>query len=367
VAARPSLSTSLSQVLIAFTIELDNEFERRFAEAGGGARPASYVVWANFLRVVGEGVAVSDLPAATGLQKRRLLAMLGGMERWRYVFVGPAQATQPPDEKRDGYGSSRGLRADWVVRPTSAGRRAAAIWRTLPDDIEHRWRERLGPSEVEELTGLLQVIGGGLRRALPAFLPLLGSANGMAADVPELERREEVEETSLVTLLAHALLGYTLEFEKEAPLSLPVSANVVRVLDESSLPLDELPARSGISKEAASMVLTVLAKTEYAVVAGKEIRLTRRGRAVRDDQRRLHARIERTWEARLDRVVPRLQAALDGILDHPQLTEGLRPPPGGWRASRPYLERTQAVLADPRGALPHYPMVLHRGGWPDGS
>jgi hypothetical protein len=25
------------------------------------------------------------------------------------------------------------------------------------------------------------------------------------------------------------------------------------------------------------------------------------------------------------------------------------------------------VLRDPHGALPRYPMVLHRGGWPDGS
>ena len=30
------LSTLLSQVVIAFTIELDNEFERRFQVAGGG-------------------------------------------------------------------------------------------------------------------------------------------------------------------------------------------------------------------------------------------------------------------------------------------------------------------------------------------
>jgi len=44
-----------------------------------------------------------------------------------------------------------------------------------------------------------------------------------------------------------------------------------------------------------------------------------------------------------------------------------RPYPGGWRARNPYLRQTTAVLDDPDGALPHYPMVLHRGGWPDGS
>jgi hypothetical protein len=34
------LSTILSHALVAFTIELDNEFERRFTEAGAGARVA---------------------------------------------------------------------------------------------------------------------------------------------------------------------------------------------------------------------------------------------------------------------------------------------------------------------------------------
>ena len=38
----------------------------------------------------------------------------------------------------------------------------------------------------------------------------------------------------------------------------------------------------------------------------------------------------------------------------------------GAAASR-YLAQTEAMLEDPTGTLPHYPMVLHRGGWPDGS
>jgi hypothetical protein len=39
-----------------------------------------------------------------------------------------------------------------------------------------------------------------------------------------------------------------------------------------------------------------------------------------------------------------------------RLSEGLEPPPGSWRA---------AVRA--KGPLPQYPMVLHRGGFPDGN
>jgi hypothetical protein len=51
----------------------------------------------------------------------------------------------------------------------------------------------------------------------------------------------------------------------------------------------------------------------------------------------------------------------------PRLAQGLRPYPDGWRAQPPFLRQTTAVLNDPAGALPRYPMVLHRGGWPDGS
>jgi len=51
----------------------------------------------------------------------------------------------------------------------------------------------------------------------------------------------------------------------------------------------------------------------------------------------------------------------------PRLSLGRRPYPGGWRARPPYPRQTTAVLDDPGAALPHYPTVLHRGGWPDGS
>jgi hypothetical protein len=29
--------------------------------------------------------------------------------------------------------------------------------------------------------------------------------------------------------------------------------------------------------------------------------------------------------------------------------------------------QTEAMMTDPMKALPHYPLVTHRGGWPDGS
>lgn len=90
----------------------------------------------------------------------------------------------------------------------------------------------------------------------------------------------------------------------------------------------------------------------------RSITLTAAGRAALGDYRaRATAGEDQVLRAALDAVVSRREA----------LAEGLVPPPGGWRGEKPYLAQTRRVLADPAAALPWQPMVLHRGGWPDGS
>jgi DNA-binding MarR family transcriptional regulator len=357
------LSTLLSQALVALTIELDNEFEHRFAEAGGGARVTSLTMWSNLLRFVGHGVTVGEFVAASGLPKHQALSRLGGIERWRYVSVGPGSGSP----NRAGYGSARGTKDEWAVRLTPAGERAAAIWPALPSRIEARWRERFGTAEIDELVGALRAVDAAIDTVLPEFLPVIGSARGLALELPSVPARQAPGDLPLVVLLAHALMAYTLDFEESAALSLPLSANVVRVLDDQGTPVRELPSLSGISKEAVEVSLTSLGKTGYVVVEGapaskRTIRLTPAGEEMRADDRRLHARLGKRWA-----VADRLRATLERVLDHPDLAAGLTPYPDGWRASKPYGRHTEAVLADPRGRLPHHPMVLHRGGWPDGS
>ena len=129
---------------MAYVIELDNEFEERFARAGGGARVVSVAMWSNLLRFVGDGISVGELPAAVGAPKSRVLSTLGGMERWRYITLDTGRRGGARGEsKRDGFGSARGLDGSWIVRPAPAGRRAEAIWRTLFDDIDARWTRTL--------------------------------------------------------------------------------------------------------------------------------------------------------------------------------------------------------------------------------
>ena len=264
------------------------------------------------------------------------------------------------------------MKDEWVVQFTPAGRRAAGIWPALPGEIGARWRERFGAAQIDELVGALRAVDARIDVGLPEYLPIVSSTHGMALEVGQ-EKRQQGDDLPLVVLLVHALMAYTLDFEDGSALSLPLSANVFRVLDGNGVPIRELPSLTGISKEAVAVSLTSLVKTEYVIVEGvsaskRTIRLTPAGETLRTIQRRLHARIGKRWATRFGtNVVEPLRAALERILDHPALPAGLTPYPDGWRASKPYARQTQAVLADPRGRLPHCPMMLHRGGWPDGS
>ena len=312
-------------------------------------------MWSNVLRFVRDGIAVGELSAAAGLPKARVLSAVGGLERWRYVNIGSTNA------KREGFGSARAIRDEWTVRLTPAGRRAEAIWPSLFGEIERRWEERFGAEESGELRSSL----GRFDLDLPEYLPIVAAADGMVAAVsPPAVRAGE----HLSALLSQALLAYTLDFERESELSLPLSANVVRVLDEDGMLVRDLPAAGGISKEAIAMALTFLAKTGYVELDGtsaatKRARLTPKGRAAREQARAVHAGVEK----QLGKDAARLRSSLERVLEQRDaLARGLEPPAAGWRASKPYLARTEAVLEDPT-RLPHYPMVLHRGGWPDGS
>ena len=125
-----------------------------------------------------------------------------------------------------------------------------------------------------------------------------------------------------------------------------------------------------MSKEGIAAAVGFLERKGYAVSGpdpsgrGKVVRLTPAGVAARSEHLRLLDVVERRWRARLGADLDRLR---DALLTDERLALGLRPYPDGWRDRNPYRARTLAVLDDPAANLPRYPMVLHRGGYPDGS
>ena len=295
-----------------------------------------------------------------------------GLERWRYITVRPDPADQRPAPPR----------RDWIVRPTRAGRRAQEVWEPLAGIIESRWRDRFGPQAITALRDALQALLSRAGGELPRYLPVVW--NEMFAEVGSFRPRPPAAGADappdLSVLLSQVLLAFTLDFERESELSLPICTNALRVLTERGVPVRDLPQLTGVSKEALSMAARVLARRSCAVTGpgpaasrGKLIRLTPGGLAAQDDYLRRLDEVERRWRAQYGAgeigALRRSLWSVTGQRDEgrPRLAQGLRPYPDGWRAARPYLRQTTAVLSGPHGALPHYPMVLHRGGWPDGS
>jgi DNA-binding MarR family transcriptional regulator len=380
-AARP-LTALLSQALVAFTIEADNELEHRLphrttrgpaASSRRGPWLVSLVMWSNFLRFVSaDGVPVRELPALTGMSQQAVSSQLTRMEKWwGYVTAGPDPSDSRPAPPR----------RDWIVRPTPAGLRAQQIWRTLPELIEERWQGRFGPGEASGLRESLQAVAGQLDARLPHYLPVGGTAVLQPrGPVPASRGAGADPRLSLPALLSRVLLAFTIDFERSPGLPLVISANTLRVLTDEGVRLADLPRRAGISKEAASVSVGILESRGYAEAGPdpatgrrKAVRLTPKGLRAQDASRRLLAVIEERWRARYAAdCTGRLRESLQGLLDpvaggQSRLSEGLRPYPDGWRAHQPYLAQTTAMIADPGRSLPHYPVVSHRGGFPDGS
>ena len=118
----PPLTTLLSWVWVAWTIELDKAFEAVTEARVGRAFRISLAMWANGLRLIDEdGITVKALQAPGAA------CNLAGLERWRWIAIG-----EQTDERREGYGSSRGsgatrccVRRAWEVTGAARGRRSS--------------------------------------------------------------------------------------------------------------------------------------------------------------------------------------------------------------------------------------------------
>jgi DNA-binding MarR family transcriptional regulator len=267
-----------------------------------------------------------------------------------------------------------------VVHPTAAGQRAQHIWRPLTAEVERRWRDRFGPALITALAGALRAVADRTGLVLPPYLPVAGVYPSDHRDwLAAGQQAAGSAAAGLPALLSQVLLAFAIDVERESRLTMVVGANALRVLSADPVQVADLPRRTGLSREAISRALGLLERHGYAVTEPdpggsrrKVARLTARGQRAQDDHNRLVGAVEQQWRDRfgaehvdgLVAALRRLFAETDG---QQRIAAGLVPYPGGWRAHPPYLSQTEALLANPAAALPYYPVVSHRGGFPDGS
>jgi hypothetical protein len=325
--------------------------------------------------------------------------MVGCLERWGFVVVLPTVARQArvhTDSQsnravRDGWGSGRGIRAESVVRATQKGLQAREVWLPLFAVIERRWETRFGKDVMRSLHKSLEVIVGRLHGESPDALP----EPSARADVEKSRVRRTPAQSGqpLATLLARALSGFAIEFDRESAVPLALAANTLRVLSQEGVRAADLPRLTGVSPEVSAIGWRL---KPYAIVEpdsqgrGKLARLSARGLHAQREYFRLVAIIEARWEVRFGKdALQGLRASLQRLFDHssdgrPHISEGLAPPAGVSRAgaqaaalgrrevgtaarqrTRDLIEQTKAFVADPAGSLPHYPLWdMNRGFGP---
>ena len=367
------LPTLLSQALVAHTIELDNEAEHQLPHRTtrqqdpdterDGPWLVSFALYANVLQYVdADDVTVAALRA----RARTKQLLLGGLLRWGYIILTPPAGQplrKPPQD-------------DATVRARQAGLRAREVWSPLSALVDDRWRRRLGAPVIDRLDRALRAVFDALSIEPPAYLPVIHPTQGGKVDAAPAARRHDgrthrgsQRAARCRRSSAGSCTPSRSTSRRSARISLAISANTLRVLDASGTRLGDLPRSDrrvpGGQRHVRRMAGTPRLRRDRAGHHGAP----GQGRPA-DAERR-----EGTAE------VPPGPARHGGVLAD-QVRRGRHGrPPGCARGHRgrrdvrasplapglvPYPDNWRARVRRPE-ILPHHPMVLHRGGYPDGS
>jgi DNA-binding MarR family transcriptional regulator len=398
-ASHRPLSALLSQVLVAFTVECNNDSELRMSAAGYPGSGLSLTVWYTLLRfLTNDGVRVEDLPGQASTPIGPVKFLLGCLERWRFVTLQPDSTDERPvpqaphrltgRQLRQGWGSGRGIRNEWLVRVTPKGRKAIEIWPGVLEEVETRWKDRFGQDVIEKLCRSLQIVAEQIRNAKPGVPP----ARVLRLSFPANAKLPD--QTSLPRLLAILLRAFAEEFQRDSTVPMELGANTLRVLSANPIPEREIPRLTGCSPETSGIGWQI--KRFLVIVPapagrrGKMVRLNARGLAAQASYRSLVQDIENRWKTRFGKEnLTTLREQLERLFllrndRGPLLAQGLIPPEGVTRAGHQapalggrdvgvaarkrmhdLVEQTAEFVRDPANALPHFPLWdMNRGFGP---
>jgi DNA-binding MarR family transcriptional regulator len=382
----------LSQVLVALTLELDGEFEKQMRVSGYAGASLSVVIWSTLVRfLAGASLSVRNLAAQSLSSEKRVKFELGCLERWSFITLEAGTADdRSVAAGRDGWGSGRGIRSDWMVRLTTKGHRAIQIWTPLFDEIESRWLERFGSDDIGTLRRSLEEIAARLDLNLPHGIP---GPWEWDATYKACSTNEAVP-LPLHALLSQLLLAFTIDFQRESRVPLWLCGNTLRVLSDQPIPESEIPHLTGCSPETSGIGWQI---KPYIIVEsappprrGKLVRLSPLGLRAREKYYNVTSAVEKRWETHFGKQkIRHLRESLSDLFlprcgDRLLIAEGFIPPEGTVRSGtqapalgrndvgaaakrrmRDRVAQTALFIHDPVAALPHYPLWdMNRGFGP---
>jgi len=309
-----SLSALLSGALVAFTGEFEHAGE-------GHHQMPSLAVWSNLLRVLAVGgVAERELPRRARVSRRAMQRLSKVAHRSGWISGAETAGSQ-----------------ERMVQLTTDGRSAWQAGRSALQAADCAWQSRLGRGSASALRASLEALVAKLELEFPHYPVRYGQtddsmsggrhvpeqarpprlpAHGAEWPVVLRDRSAPVSTLPLSALLSQALVAFAIDYENAGMGSLATAANALRFIPDAGTALKNAPAAAVITGSGRSRLERhgIVVVERDAGSRTKLVRLTPRGRRMRDGYVPLLAQIEDSWQVRYGRdVVGALRQSLEAV------------------------------------------------------
>ena len=292
-------------------LDFNRDFERGASDVD---EHTSLLVWADFLRVVGDdGISVFEIPATARISRRAAQAWLRRSPTNRWVEV----TAEAPKVK--------------IARLTDAGRRIRDNCEAIAGATEQAWRAKVGDAEAKDARVALEHLVSRLDLELSHYPIIYGAGDWSVLGGPWVAAKpgppripahgadwvpvvrgdgDTVSRLPLVALLSQALMAFLIDFEDRMPFPMAAAALFVQTMPAGAMRLADVPpvlavdgsGKSGLERHG---VVKVTDSGDRRVA-----RLTPTGVKIRDAYEPTVDDVERSWRKRYGETFTDLVTAL---------------------------------------------------------
>jgi hypothetical protein len=148
----------------------------------------------------------------------------------------------------------RPKRGDVTVKMTARGSKMRERWKSLQATAEERWQANASADAAARLRSSVEAVVARFLLEHPHYPAGYGTGDaritgGNGRDWKPVYRDsgDTVSNLSLCALVSQALVAFAMDYEKESPVALSLSTNVIKRIPADGRPLDELDDSVGVS------------------------------------------------------------------------------------------------------------------------